>query len=126
MAAYDPLVPSAAARALVSVSILSPGYTPVSTSLVYNGVDMPLCFFVFKYLQSKMPEQNKANAAVRAIFYSRCIGCISGIAATHLFCEKPIHPLFAVSINVAALMTCFFTYATSLYPRKKSEKIGLW
>lgn len=125
MAAYDPLVPSAAARAFVSVSILSPGYTPVSTSLVYNGVDMPLCFFIFKYLQSEIkPEQKKAF--VRAIFYSRCIGCISGIAATHLFCEKPIHPLFAVTINVAALMTCFFTYANPLHPLKKSEKIGLW
>lgn len=83
-------------------------HTPVPTALVYNGVDMVLCIFVFKYMQSRTkPGQNKADAEIRDIFYSRCIGCISGIVATRLLCERPIQPLFAVGINVAALVASF-------------------
>lgn len=83
-------------------------HTPVSTALVYNGVDMALCGFMYNYFQSRATTtRDKENAELSSIFYSRCIGCISGIIATRLFCERPIHPLFAVGINVAALVACF-------------------
>jgi hypothetical protein len=85
-------------------------HTPVVTAVVYNAVDMLLCGLVFKYLQSKAKtERDKGNAELSSIFYSRCIGCLGGIVAARLFCQRPIHPLFALGINISACLACFLT-----------------
>lgn len=101
-------------------------HTPVMTAVVYNAVDMLLSGLVFKYLQSKAKtEREKQNAELSTIFYSRCIGYISGIIATFLFCENPIHPLFALGINVAACIVSLFN-AWCKTPNGLLVKRELW
>ena len=83
-------------------------HMPLVTAVVYNTVDMLLCGMTYKYFQSRAAHVlEKEDKQFSYIFYSRCFGCIGGMAATYLLCENPIHPLFAVGINAASCLACF-------------------
>ncbi len=96
----------AAVSAAYSLSDSEPFMSLLAPKVIYNVVDMGLCVLALKYFQDRVStDKEKNNNILFHIFYSRCIGCITGIAVSYLLFNNPISPIMAVALSVGAAVT---------------------
>ncbi len=95
----DVLYTSAVTRAVLYCYMA----TPIGATIVYNATDMVLSGLTMRYFHNRAVKNEKEeDNYFYYLFYSRCIGCLGGIVATHLLCKKPIHPFRAIIVNAVA------------------------
>ena len=114
----------AAVSAVYSLSDSEPFMSLFAPKALYNVVDMALCVLALKYFQERMStDEDKNNTILSHLFYSRCIGCITGIAVSYLLFNNPIAPSMAVALNVEAIGASAFLFMLGDTPQSGQKPL---